>query len=420
VHFSAFLSFAWRRTLFPMRWLAALGSEFRDQGGHVTVVYWVAAATALLSAVEAAGELARERLPALAALALSMTALSASLALAAADPAVLAGESGPVAWACAGLGIVGTWSFARVLSAGRGDARSVTGMMAIPLLGGAWAIVLLLGLRWAGSHGTAGAGSSALAAIGTQLTLLAYYVPGLCQVAFLAWQRAIVTPPSWARTAMQAVCAAAAAEFVLTLARSAILIARVSGMQAGGPATTVIGALQGIAAICGIGALAVGPVAAPVSARCWPWLAYWRLRPLWALLRTAVPDAEQTAACGTRLSIRSRLQRRVAGIRDAEQLLSAYWREDVAARARAAAQSAALSPDLEQAVIEAAVLLNAAGARLRGEPPASEPLTVEQIRGNGGADLHSEITRLVRVSRAVRSRAIIHGLTADPAPQRSA
>lgn len=57
----------------------------------MTVVYWVAAAVALLSAAEAAGELWRERLPALAAWALTMTALGASLVLAAADPAVLHG-----------------------------------------------------------------------------------------------------------------------------------------------------------------------------------------------------------------------------------------------------------------------------------------------------------------------------------------
>jgi hypothetical protein len=375
----------------------------------VTVVYWVAAAVALLSAAEAAGELARDRLPALAAWALSMTALSASLALAAADPAVLHGGSGPAAWTCAGLGIFGTWAFAEVLSVGRGDARRVAGIMATPLLGGAWATLLLLGLHWAGSRGAADA---ELAAIGTQLTLVAYYVPGLCQVAFLARQRATLTPPSWARTAMRAICASASAELVLTMARSTVLAAHASGMQADGPAIAVIGVLQGIAVIWGIGALAAGPAVMLVSARCWPWLAYWRLRPLWALLREAVPDVERPAAVrGSRFCIRRLLLRRVTEIRDAEHALSPYWREDVAARALDAARLAGLGAALEQAVIEAAVILDAASARMRGEPPPPAPLAPERDYQGVGDDLHSEVDRLVQVSRAIRRSPLVRELS---------
>lgn len=376
----------------------------------MTVVYWVAAAAALLSAAEAAGELTRERLPALAAWALSMTALSASLALAAADPAVLQGGSGPATWACAGVGILGTWAFAQVLSVGRGDARSVVAIMATPLLGGACVTLLLLGLHWAGGHGTAGAGRSGLAAIGAQLTLVAYYVPGLCQVAVLARQRETLTPPSWARTAMRAVCTSACTELTLTIARSAVLVARASGMQVGGRAITVIGILQGIAAIWGIGALAVGPAVILISAQCWPWLAYWRLRPLWALVREVVPDVQQPAERASQFRIRSHLLRRVTEIREAEHALSPYSRKEVAARALAAAGSASLVADLEQAVVEAAVIVDAAAARLRGIPPPRDPVPAELIHPNARDDLDSEVARLVLVSRAIRHCPIVREL----------
>jgi hypothetical protein len=364
------------------------------------VVYWVAAAAALLSAAEAAGELVRERLPALAAWALTMTALGASLVLAAADPAVLRGGSGPAASICAGLGVLGTWSFAQVLSVGRGDACSLVGIMTLPLLGGACATLLLLGLHWTVSHGmAAGAGRSGLAAIGTQLILLAYYVPGLGQVAFLARQRATLTPPSWVRTAMRAVCVSACVELVLTMARSAVLVASASGMRADGRAISAIGLLQGIAVIWGIGALAVGPAVILVSARCWPWLAYWQLRTLWALVREAVPDVGQPAERGMRFGIRWRLIRRVTEIREAEHALSPYWRNEVAARALAAA---GLSVDLELAVVEAAVVVDAAAARLRGTPPSPDPVPAEVIHAGAGDDLRSEVVRLVLVSRAIR------------------
>jgi hypothetical protein len=57
----------------------------------MTLIYWVAAAAALASAAGAVGEFLHDRLPALAAWALSMTALSASLALAAAARDVMHG-----------------------------------------------------------------------------------------------------------------------------------------------------------------------------------------------------------------------------------------------------------------------------------------------------------------------------------------
>jgi hypothetical protein len=118
----------------------------------MTVIYWVAAIAAVISAAQAAGELARDRFPALAAWALSMTALGASLAFAAAAPAVLQGRPGPATWACAGLGILGTWAFAEVLATTNGDGRRIPDIMTSPVLAGASAVLLLTGLHWAASH----------------------------------------------------------------------------------------------------------------------------------------------------------------------------------------------------------------------------------------------------------------------------
>jgi len=365
----------------------------------MTVVYWVAAAAAFISSAQAAGELARDRSPALAAWVLCMLALGASLVLAAAVPAVLQGRPEAATWACAGLGVAGTWAFAEVLATTSGDGRRIADMMTIPLLAGAVATLLLMGLHQAATHIPHDA---ALAVMGIQLTLVTYYLPGLGRIASLARQRADAAPASWARVAMRAVFASAATEIVLIMARSAVLIAGTSGVRTGSAVITVLRVLQGIAAACGIGALAVGPLVTLTSAQCRSWLAYRRLRPLWAAVTEAVPDVEQVLDAGPGAGIRSRLQRRVAEIRVAEQALSPYRRSDAAARALAAAQSAALSPDLEQAFVEATVVLGAAGARLRGEPPATEPLAAEHVWGSATDDLDSEISRLVLVSHAVR------------------
>jgi hypothetical protein len=234
-----------------------------------------------------------------------------------------------------------------------------------------------------------------------------YYAPGLARIAFVAQQRARLAAAFWARAAMRALCASVGAELALTMARSAAAVAGVTGMRAGGPAVTVIAVLQGTAVICGIGAVAAGPAAVAVSSECGSWLAYWRLLPLWAVVREAVPEVELPARPGARFGIRWRLLRRVIEIRDGEQALRPYWREDVAARVLAAARSAGLGADLEQAVVEAAVIVNAAGACLRGEMPSPEPVPVELVYGDAGGDLHAEVARLVLVSRAIRRSPIV-------------
>jgi len=194
---------------------------------------------------------------------------------------------------------------------------------------------------------------------------------------------------------MRSVFASAVAEIVLIMARSAIVIVGASGTHVGTMVTTIIGFLQGIAAAIGIGALAVGPVVTATSALCRSWLAYQRLQPLWEAVKESVPD-------GSGAGIRQRLQRRVTEIQAAEQALSPYWREDVAARAQAVAQSATLGPDLEQAFIEATVVLDAASARRRGDPPATELLAADRTDTSTSNDPDAEVARLVLVSQAVR------------------
>jgi Family of unknown function (DUF6545) len=160
--------------------------------------------------------------------------------------------------------------------------------------------------------------------------------------------------------------------------------------------------------------MAAGLAVRLICSRCGLWLAYWRLRPLWAAMLQAVPHVELPAERGWRFSIRWRLLRRVIEIRDAELALRPYWRADVAARASAAARSAALSANLQEAVVEAAVVIDAADACIRGIPPSGEPVP-ERICTTAGDDLHSEVVRLVLVSRAVRRCPIVGELPAGAA-----
>jgi hypothetical protein len=78
-----------------------------------------------------------------------------------------------------------------------------------------------------------------------------FCAPGLSRIAVLA-RRARTAQQPQARTAMRKVCGSAAAELVLTLARSAMIVACSAGRLADGPVITVIAFLQGCAAIPGI------------------------------------------------------------------------------------------------------------------------------------------------------------------------
>ena len=380
----------------------------------MTVVYWIAAVTALLPAIHAAIRLMRDRSLTLGAFALSMTTVSASLALAAAFPAVLqAGPAGLAGWVSSGLGVAGTWGLAAMLTAEHWGIRRFSDMVMMPLMGGASAVLLLSGLQIAGRLGAQEAvARSGAQVIGTQLAVLTYYGPALCRIAALARQRANSLPACAARAGILAFSASAYAEFVLVLARSAMIVAHACGMRAAGPVITLVAFALGCAVIQGVAGMAAGPALTEIASRCWPWLAYWRLRPLWAEVLRAVPHVELPAQGGSLLSIRWCLLRRVIEIRDAELALRAHWRSDVADRASAAARSAGLDTDVEQAVVEAAVVMDAASACIRGVPPADEQVPVERICRMAGDDLHSEVGRLILVSRVIRCCPVVREFAA--------
>lgn len=378
----------------------------------MTVLYSAAAAGALICAVQPAFQALRDRSLTLVTFALSMAVLSASLAVVAARPAVLhAGASGPALWTSSGLGVIATWTFAGALSAANSCYLRFADMVVTPVLGGAALFLLLLGMQIAAGSGAHQAARPGVAVIGTQLSLVAYYGPALSRIARLARRRARSVRERYARAGMRAVSASAGAGLVVIMARSALIIAHACGVQAAGPAMTVVAVLPGGVVICGIAGIAAGPVITRITSQCGLLLAYWRLRPLWAVLMQAVPHVELPAGQSSRLGIRWRLLRRVVEIRDAELALRPYWRPDVAAKASAAARTAGLSAELQAAIVEAAVVMDAADACLRGMPPAREPVR-ENIWPTAGDDLHSEVARLVTVSRVIRRCPVLRDLHA--------
>ena len=96
-----------------------------------------------------------------------------------------------------------------------------------------------------------------------------------------------------------------------------------------------------------------GRVLARLLRQAWLWSAYWRLYPLWDVLRQAVPEIELPTEVGMRWNIRYRLHRRVIEIRDAQLVLRPYAQADVLGLASAAAKSSGLFPDRAAAVVEA-------------------------------------------------------------------
>jgi hypothetical protein len=264
----------------------------------VTVLYSVAAAGALICAVQPAFAASRDRSLALVTFTLSMTALSASLAVVAASPAVLqAGASGPALWASSGLGVIATWAFAGILSAAD-DCLRFADMIVTPVLGGAVLSVLLLGIQIAAGSGAHQATRPGPVVIGTQLSLVTYYGPALSRITSLARRRARSVTEHYAGAGMRAVSASAGAGLVLVVARSALAIARSCGVRAAGSAMTVIAALLGCVVICGIVGIAAGPVITHIASQCGLWLAYWRLRPLWAMSSCPPGSAHGSASAG--------------------------------------------------------------------------------------------------------------------------
>jgi hypothetical protein len=142
------------------------------------------------------------------------------------------------------------------------------------------------------------------------------------------------------------------------------------------------------------------------------WAAWFRLRPLWAMLLDGAPDVRLPPQPGTRLAARYRLHRRVVEIRDAQLALRPFRDSRAAAEAADAALLAGLPQDERDAVVEAAMIVSALGARRNGAAPASSP-----DAGHGlpepGNDLQSEAGRLLLVSRAVRRSPIVRRAARD-------
>jgi hypothetical protein len=149
------------------------------------------------------------------------------------------------------------------------------------------------------------------------------------------------------------------------------------------------------------------------------WAAWFRLRPLWAMLLDGAPDVRLPPSPGTWLTARYRLHRRVVEIRDAQLALRPFRDGRAAVEAAAAALSAGLPQNERDAVIEAAMIVSALGARRNGAAPA-----VSSDAGHGlpepGNDLESEADRLLRVSRAVRRSPIVRRTARGPGWPRGA
>ena len=287
--------------------------------------------------------------------------------LTAANPALLQARPAQpaIAWATSTLGLLATWIFLAVLAAVTGDTDSHPALLAIPVLGAAWAGFLQLALRAVPGAGT----RSGLPLLAGELVLLTYYCPALWRIATLAWRCSRRTNVRHIDMGMRAISSAAAADLALILIRTAVIIERSSGIPVAEPEIAAVAAAQAVVAIQVIGGATVSvwfPGLAMLSRQGLLWCAYWRLHLLWATLRHAVPQIELPRQPGTRFNVRYRLHRRVIEIRDAQLILKPYWRGDISEQAAAAARSARLTAARRSAVVEAAVIVTALNAWQQG------------------------------------------------------
>lgn len=152
--------------------------------------------------------------------------------------------------------------------------------------------------------------------------------------------------------------------------------------------------------------------------RAWRWYAYWRLYPLWAVLRRAIPEIVLPPDPAMRRSIRYRLYRRVIEIRDAQLALRPYAEPERVARAAAAARSSGLAEEAVAAVTEAAAVVTSVRSRFRGCPARAEALPAEHPGAapcaEPCADVSAEAARLITVSRAIRRSRIVRQAAGRP------
>ena len=146
----------------------------------------------------------------------------------------------------------------------------------------------------------------------------------------------------------------------------------------------------------------------------WLWSAYWRLYPLWNLLRQAVPEIELPLEPGMRWNIRYRLHRRVIEIRDAQLVLRPYSVTAIARMAAAIAEESGLSPDRAAAVTEAAIIISALRFRMRGSVCRHNPIPADHVGPVPRNDIRAEAARLIQVCRAIRRSCIVRRAAGRP------
>jgi hypothetical protein len=146
----------------------------------------------------------------------------------------------------------------------------------------------------------------------------------------------------------------------------------------------------------------------------WLWFAYWRLYPLWHLLRQAVPEIELPPEPGMRWNIRYRLHRRVIEIRDAQLVLRPYSPSMVAKLAAAIAEESGLPPDRAAAVVEAAVIVSSLRSRARGSVYRHDSIPEDHVAAVPGNDIRAEAARLILVSRAIHHSLIVRHIAGRP------
>jgi hypothetical protein len=146
----------------------------------------------------------------------------------------------------------------------------------------------------------------------------------------------------------------------------------------------------------------------------WLWSAYWRLYPLWDVLRQVVPEIELPAEPEMRWNIRYRLHRRVIEIRDAQLVLRPYAKTEVAGLIAAAAKSSDLSPDRTAAVVEAATIVSSLQSRLCSSSPGHDATSQEHVAAAPRNDIRAEAAALILVCHAIRRSPIVRRIVGRP------
>jgi hypothetical protein len=378
----------------------------------VTGLYWTAAVLALMWAGYTGVRLRRDRSALVVTSSLCMASAAAATGVAAAWPGLLGAEPAHpgIAWLMISLGLLATWTFLGVLAAASGRSARPLALVAVPLAAAAVAGLIQVAAPHTGTVSTAARGGWSVPVLASQVFLAACYCPAEGRIAVIALsfsRRVRVGPIRWG---MRAVAAGAAAELGLILARAAMIASYAAGEQAAGRAATAIAVAQGaavISVIAGTTASAWVPALSRLARQAWLWAAYWRLRPLHAVLRQVLPEVTLPRSPGVRRNIRYRVGRRVIEIRDAGLALRAYAPPELPGRAEAAARLAGLDADKAMAVAEAAVIATALAARRDGHPPRFDGTPGEGLSDAPGDDLRAEAARLILVSRAFRRSPIV-------------